>query len=399
MSIGGVKWLNLPSFRQHISILLTMRTASILLFLICFLPDLQAQSSRTEFHLLVGTYSVEGKANGIHVYRFDSQSGEATMAQPLTELSNASYLAISPDGKNVYAVSEGSGGGSVNAYSFNSVSGALSSLNSIPAQGPCYVSVDDTKKMVFAGNYGGGSVTAVQLNSDGSFNGDNPQTVKHEGSSANKERQEKPHVHSVVLSIDDNYLLVPDLGTDRVYQYRIDTKQQQPLIPLDVPFLTVKPGGGPRHLTFHPNGKYAYLVLELEGSVMALDYREGKLTSKQTVSMVTPDFKGRVSGADIHTSPDGKFLYTSNRGDANEIAIYSIAKNGTLTLVGRQSVLGKTPRNFVIDPNGNFLLVANQNSNEIIIFKRDVNTGLLAPTGEKIEVDKPVCLKFTPAGL
>ena len=372
-----------------------MRTIGILLFILCLLADLHAQTPATdEFHLLIGTYAVEGKTNGIHVYRFESQSGEVTMAQPVTELSNASYLAISSDRKNVYAVSEGSGGGSVNAYSFNPASGALTRMNSIPAQGPCYVSVDDAKTIVFAGNYGGGSVLAVHLNNDGSFAGDNLQTVKHEGSSVNKDRQEKPHVHSVVLSLDDRYLLVPDLGTDKVYQYRVDPKQREALVPMDVPFLTANPGGGPRHLTFHPNGKHAYLVLELEGAVMALDYRKGKLTSKQTVSMVTPDFKGRVSGADIHTSPDGKFLYASNRGDVNEIAIYAIAKNGTLTLVGRQSVLGKTPRNFVIDPTGNFLLVANQNTNEIIIFKRDMNTGLLTPTGKKIEVDKPVCLKF-----
>lgn len=372
---------------------------TIIILTFCLLTDLHAQPSATnQFHLLIGTYSVEGKSNGIHVYRFDSQSGEATMSQPVTELSNASYLAISPDGKNVYAVSEGNGGGSVNAYSFNPVSGTLTSLNSVPAQGPCYVSVDDAKKVAFAGNYGGGSVTAVHLNNDGSFKGDNPQTVKHSGSSANKERQEKPHVHSVVLSLDDNYLLVPDLGTDRVYQYRIDTKQQQPLIPMDVPFLTIKPGGGPRHLTFHPNGKYAYLVLELTGEVVALDYQKGKLTSMQTVSMVSPDFKGRVSGADIHTSPDGKFLYASNRGDVNEIAIYSIDKKGMLTPIGRQSVLGKTPRNFAIDPTGNFLLAANQNTNDIIIFKRDLKSGLLTPTGKKIEVDKPVCLKFTRVG-
>ena len=376
-----------------------MRTISILLYVLCFVAELQAQTSATnQFHLLIGTYSVEGKTNGIHVYRFDSQSGEATMAQSVTELSNASYLAISSDGKNVYAVSEGSGGGSVNAYSFNPVSGALTGLNSVPAQGPCYVSVDDAKSVVFAGNYGGGSVLAVHLNHDGSFLEDNLQTIRHEGSSVNKDRQEKPHVHSVVLSLDDRHLLVPDLGTDKVYQYRVDTKQRHALIPMDVPFLAVNPGGGPRHLTFHPNGKHAYLILELEGAVMALDYSKGKLTSKQTISMVSSDFKGRVSGADIHTSPDGKFLYASNRGDVNEIAIYSIDRNGMLTLTGRQSVLGKTPRNFVIDPTGNFLLVANQNTNEIIIFKRDVNSGLLTPTGKKIEVDKPVCLKFIRIG-
>jgi 6-phosphogluconolactonase len=183
-----------------------------------------------------------------------------------------------------------------------------------------------------------------------------------------------------------------------VYQYKVNATQKDILTPADEPFLAVKPGGGPRHLTFHPNGKYAYLVLEMEGAVMALDYRDGKLEAKQTISMVAPDFKGQLSGADIHVSPDGKFLYASNRGEANEIAIYSIDKNGNLTMVGRQSVLGKTPRNFAIDPTGNYLLAANQDTREVIIFKRDPKTGLLTPTGQKIEVDKPVCLKFVVIG-
>lgn len=368
----------------------------LLLYVLSLSSNLLAQTSPYIYHLLVGTYAVEGKPNGIHVYRFNAQSGEFNMAQPVTELSNASYLAISRDRKNVYAVSEG-GGGSVNAYAFNPVSGALTFMNSVPAQGPCYVSVDSKKKVVFTGNYGGGSILSVHLNDDGSF-AENVQTIQHEGSSIVKGRQDKPHVHSVVLSLDDRYLLVPDLGTDKVYQYRIDAVQEQVLMPADVPFLAVKPGAGPRHLTFHPNGKYAYLVLELEGAVMALDYRDGKLAAKQTISMVPPDFKGQVSGADIHVSPDGKFLYASNRGDANEIAIFSIDKQGRLTFKSRQSVFGKTPRNFVIDPTGNFLLAANQNTNEVIIFKRDKTTGQLTPTGKKIEADKPVCLKFVAVG-
>lgn len=363
-----------------------------------FVSDLVAQTPAThEYHLLIGTYSSDDKPNGIHAYRFNTQSGDFKMEQPVTELPNASYLAISKDRKNVYAVSEGSGGGSVNAYAFDALSGALTFMNSVPSQGPCYVSVDDHKKVVFTGNYGGGNVLSILLKADGSFAEHNVQTVQHEGSSLVKERQEKPHVHSVVLSLDDRYLLVPDLGTDKVYQYRVVATQQQMLKPADAPFLAVTPGGGPRHLALHPNGKYAYLVLELTGSVMAFDYHDGKLEAKQTFSMA-PNFKGRVSGADIHVSPDGKFLYASNRGDVNEIAIFSIGKKGSLTLVNRQSVLGKTPRNFVIDPTGSFLLVANQNTNEVIIFKRDMKSGLLTPTGNKIEAVKPVCLKFTAIG-
>ncbi len=244
------------------------------------------------------------------------------------------------------------------------------------------------------GNYSGGNLLSIPLNSDGSFRTD-VQNIHHEGSSVNKQRQEKPHVHSVVLSPDNRYLMVADLGTDKVNVYNVDVTKPKALTPAATPFTSTKPGGGPRHLTFLPNGKYAYLALELEASVVAFDYKDGKLTSKQTVSMLKPDFKGSVSAADIHVSPDGKFLYASNRGEANEVAIFSIDGKGSLTLVGHQHVLGKTPRNFAIDPSGNFLLAANQESNSVIIFKRDQKTGLLTPTGKKIEVGKSVCLKFT----
>lgn len=366
-----------------------------LLLNICMILGLTAQNhTKSEYHLLIGTYNNEENTNGIHVYKFDAENGEFKVSQPVTKLANASYLAISKDRKNVYAVS----GGKVNSFAFNSVSGMLKYLNSVPSQGSCYVAVDSNKKVVFAGNYGGGNVLSIHLNADGSFAKEKVQTIQHTGSSINKERQESPHVHSTMLSLDEKYLMVPDLGTDRVYQYKIDTNQEEVLSPVDEPFLSVKPGGGPRHLAFHPNQKYAYLVLELTGSVMALDYNNGKLKAKQTISMVKPDFKGRLSGADIHVSPDGKFLYASNRGDANEIAIFSINKKGKLKSVGQQSVLGKTPRNFVIDPTGKFLLAANQDTNDIIIFNRDKNNGLLAPTGKKIEVDKPVCLKFVEIG-
>ncbi len=372
-----------------------MKSTTLLLSMLFLFSSILAQNSN-EYHLLIGTYSNKDKSNGIYVYKFNTESGAFEPAQPVTSSVNASYLAISADRKNVYAVSEGGGGnGGVNSYSFNPVTGALKFINNVPSEGdhPCYVSVDDKKKFVFVGNYSGGNLLSIPLNADGSFRTD-VQNIKHQGSSIVKDRQEKPHVHSVVLSPDDRYLLVPDLGADKVFQYRVDVTKQQALSPAAQPFTAVKPGGGPRHLTFHPNGKYAYLVLELEASVMAFDYNDGKLLPKQTITMVAPDFKGKVSAADIHVSPDGKFLYASNRGEANELAIYSIDKAGKLTFVGRQSVLGRIPRNFAIDPTGKFLLAANQDSNDVIVFKRDLKTGLLTPTGKKIQVEKPVCLKF-----
>lgn len=372
-----------------------MKATILIIFMLYFFMDGQAQkTSDRNYHLLIGTYSSEGNVNGIHSYRFNIETGEFNTSVPVTELANASYLAVSKDRKNVYAVSEGNGGGSVNAFTFDAATGGLSFMNSVPSQGPCYVSVDDRRKAVFVGNYGGGSVLSVPLKADGSL-GTNVQTIQHEGKSVVTDRQEKPHVHAVVLSPDNRYLLVPDLGTDKVYQYGVNVSETKMLEPATSPFVEVEPGGGPRHITFHPNGKYAYLVLELEASVAAFEYRNGNLTALQTIKMSAPEFEGKVSGADIHVSPDGKFLYASNRGDANEIAIYAIDKNGKLTVAGRQSVLGKTPRNFVIDPSGNFLLCANQNSNEVVIFRRDARSGLLTPAGKRISVQKPVCLKFS----
>jgi 6-phosphogluconolactonase len=221
------------------------------------------------------------------------------------------------------------------------------------------------------------------------------QLIKHEGSSINKSRQQSPHVHSTVLSPDNKYLMTPDLGTDKVYIYNFDrTNTANPLTPSVPAFVNVKAGSGPRHLVFHPNKKFAYLIHEMEGMITVFDYKNGKLTEKQTITMLPAGFSGRIGAADIHISPDGRFLYGSNRDDANEIVIYSIKKDGTLTYTGRQSTLGKSPRNFVIDPTGNFLLVANQNSDNILIFRRDKKTGLLTPLDKNIQIGAPVCLKF-----
>ena len=375
-----------------------MRTAIILFSMLNIISMVQGQDRKgKDYHLVIGSYTGKENSDGIHVYRFNSESGKVNSTPLVAEIVNASYLAISKDKRNVYAVSESSGDkASINAFSFNPVSGALTFLNSVPSEGdhPCYVAVDDKKKFVFVGNYSGGNLLSIPLNADGSLRSD-VQNIKHEGSSINKERQERPHVHSVVLSVDNRYLLVQDLGTDKINSYKVDVTKPQALTPAEPPFTSVKRGSGPRHLTFHPTGKYAYVILEMEAAVTAFDYKNGVLKEKQTISMLKPDFKGNSAGAaDIHVSPDGKFLYASNRGDANEIVIYSIDKNGKLTTVGHQSILGKTPRNFALDPAGNFLLSGNQGSNEVVIFKRDQKTGLLTPTGEKIVVDKPVCLKF-----
>lgn len=373
-----------------------MKLPLLIVIIITLTLSVMAQTTKQQdYYLIVGTYSNEQKTNGIHVYTFNAGSADFQERSKVTDITNPSFLTISKDRKNVYAVSEGGPGKGLNAFSFDIKTGKLTLLNtgSAGGNGPCYVSVDDKKQWVFAGNYGGGSLSATKLNNDGSLSGVT-QVIQHEGSSVNKSRQDKPHVHAVVLSPDNRFLMVPDLGTDKVNVYSFKPGNSEPLVPATPAFTAANAGGGPRHLTFHPGGKHAYLVLEMEGAVAAFDYNNGKLEQTQTISMLAPGFKGKVGAADIHVSPDGKFLYASNRGEANEIVIYSIAKNGKLTYAGRQSENINTPRNFAIDPTGNYVLAGNQNGNNIVIFKRDQKTGLLSDTGKRIQVDKPVCLKF-----
>jgi 6-phosphogluconolactonase len=373
-----------------------MKTSIALIFLLCFVNLVQGQTNNNKtFKLLVGTYTSAITSDGIFVYDFNSQTGEVNLKSKISGEDGPSYLTISNDGKHVFAVNEVRNGG-ISAFLFNSTSGELKFLNRVSSGGasPCYVTVDDKNKYVFAGNYGSGSFTAVPLKEDGSL-GTDPQVILQEGSSIDKGRQSGPHLHCTVLSPDNRFLLTSNLGTDKVSIYKFDvTKVSQPLTPAEPPFIAVKPGSGPRHLTFHPNGKYVYLIYEMGAMITVFDYKDGKMVEKQTITMLAPDFKGRVGAADIHVSPDGKFLYGSNRGEANDVVIYSIDKNGLLKYVGRQPAQGRGPRNFAIDPTGNFLLVANQDSNEIIFFKRDKKTGLLTPTGEKLQLSKPVCLKF-----
>jgi 6-phosphogluconolactonase len=373
-----------------------MKKSILLILVLCFANLVQGQSNNSKtFMLLIGTYTSSPTSDGIYVYDFDSNSGAVTLKSKISGVDNPSYLTISRDGKFVYAANEVKEG-RVSSFIFDQTSGDLKFLNKVSSggSGPCYVSVDDKNKYVFAGNYNNGSFAAIPLKDDGSLGAD-PQYIQQEGSSINKGRQQGPHLHCTILSPDNKYLLTSNLGTDKVGVYKFDiSKVSQPLTPADPPFVSVTPGNGPRHITFHPNAKFAYLINEMAASITVFDYKEGKLAEKQTITMLSPDFKGRIGAADIHISADGKFLYGSNRGEANEVVIYSISKKGMLTYIGRQSCQGKGPRNFVIDPSGNFLLVANQDSNEIIFFKRDQKTGMLNPTGDKLQISKPVCLKF-----
>lgn len=342
--------------------------------------------------LFVGTYTAEG-SEGIYTYQFNTRTGALKRLSVTTGIQNPSFLALSPDQKTLYAVAENDPG-AVNAYRVDGSTGKLSLLNSQSVNGywPCHLAVDKTGKTCIVGNYGSGNVCVLPILPDGSL-GKAAQVLQHEGKSANAERQEKPHVHSINIASNNRDVFVADLGTDKIMAYVLDAAKGK-LTPATPAFTQVKAGAGPRHFAFHPNGRFAYAILELDCTIGAFQYQNSSLTQVQTISTLPADFKDKNTCADIHISPDGKFLYASNRGH-HSIVVYKIdPKNGQLSLVEHQSVQGQTPRNFTLDPSGKFLLVANQDTDNIQVFRRNKKTGKLTHLTEAAKVSMPVCLLF-----
>jgi 6-phosphogluconolactonase len=369
------------------------------LFLLMGSLDCLAQKN---YFMIVGTYT-SGSSQGLYVFQFNSSNADIKLVDS-AKTSNPSYLTVSPNEKYVYAVNEDAdstgNGGRVSSFSFNNVTGALALMNQQPSKGnhPCYITVDKSGRWVLVGNYSSGTVSVLPVLKAGSLD-TAVTTIRHSGKSVNADRQNSSHVHATVLSPDNQFLFVPDLGIDKVMIYHFNTHNGK-LNPAAPSFIATNPGTGPRHFIFHPYKKYAYLIEELAGNIVAFSYKTvaGHLVPIQNISTLPQGYTAAAGSADIHISPDGNFLYASNRGESNTIAIFAInQKNGFLTLLGHQSALGLTPRNFNFDPSGNFLLVANQNSNEIVIFKRDLNTGLLTDTGKRIRLSKPVCIKWIEA--
>ncbi|MFZ5976719.1 MAG: beta-propeller fold lactonase family protein [Hydrotalea flava] len=369
----------------------------LLLALCCSVFSLLGISQPHEYYMMVGSYT-----NHIEVYKFNTNIGSANLVSTFTGTSNPSYLTVSDNGKFVYAVNENHKEipGAVSAFSFNKKNGTLQLLNTTPSGGddPCYIDVDATHTWAAVANYSSGSLSMLKINADGSLQ-PLAQNIEHHGYSVNVTRQEQAHVHCTIFSPGNKYLFVDDLGTDKVYQYHFNpTNETAPLSETDTALFDVPDGYGPRHLTFSPNKKFAYLITELAGKVICFNYdsNTGRLQAIQTIASCTVGDPNERGSADIHITPDGKYLYTSNRGKANDITIYRIAANGTLTELGHQSTLGVHPRNFVIDPTGKFLLVANRDTNNIVVFTIYKSTGMLVPTGVQIKSEKPVCLKMFP---
>jgi 6-phosphogluconolactonase len=358
-----------------------------------------------ELLVYVGTYTA-GKSEGIYLYSLNLSSGELKHVATTKGVKDPSFLALAPSRRYLYAVNEveefaGKKSGALSAFAVDERTGELRLLNQQPTLGgaPCYVIVDEAGRFVLVANYTGGNVAVLPIRSDGSL-GEATDLKQDSGSSINAERQDGPHAHCIVLDPANRFAYACDLGIDKIMIFRYD-QQRGKLIPNGTPWVSVKPGAGPRHLTFHSGGKYAYVINELHATiaVFAVAPVQGNLQEVQTVATLPADFTSANTSADIHISPDGRFLYCSNRGHDSIAAFEIDQRNGKLTFIAHESTGGKTPRNFAIDPSGAFLLVANQNSDNIVTLRRDRKTGRLSATGNVAEVPAPVCLKFAgPSG-
>jgi 6-phosphogluconolactonase len=370
--------------------------------------DTTAHLSEPTF-VYIGTYTrreafVEGKAEGIYVYRLNPASGALAYVSKAVGTINPSFLAIAPHKPYLYAVNEIAGGGdatgTVSAFVIDPATQSLTYLNQQTSHGlaPCYVSVDGTGQYVLVANYVSGNVCVLPIQ-DGGRLGEPTDVVQHQGSGPDP-RQEGPHTHSIVPGPDGRFVYALDLGIDKIMVYRLDL-QRGKLVPADPPWVPVAPGSGPRHLAFHPQDRFAYAINELNSTVTVYAYASarGTLQELQTISTLPDNFVGQNTGADIHVAPSGRFVYGSNRGH-NSIVIFTVEpETGALSCVGHEPTQGATPRGFAIDPSGSFLLVANQDTDTVVSFHIDQATGKLMATGHVTEVPTPVCLRMLqPSG-
>ena len=410
-----------------------IRCAFCLVVVIAFgfalLPSTAAVAQDKDYFVYVGTYTGfkfvrrsktngvgESHSKGIYVSRFHADTGELGEAQLAAEMINPSFLTISPNHRFLYAVSEDpysvgpplDHASYVSAFAIDSSTGKLRLLNTVPTSGTstCFISMDKTGKFVLMANFGSGSVSVVRVKADGSL-GELASFIQDVGHSVNQFIQTEPHPHSILVSADNRYAIVSDLGTDKILAFRFDSNTGM-LSPPGPPSASVYPGGGPRHFAFDPAGKFGYQLSEMSGvvDVLAFDSSKGTLTTVQRAQTMPHDFFGINHSGEIEVHPSGKFLYESNRRTSTDdewgldtIGVFAIdPSKGTLTPVQASPTGGIMPRSFTIDPTGKYLLAANQISNNVVIYAIDGATGQLSKTGREIAVDTPVCLKFVPAG-
>ncbi|HEX8250885.1 MAG TPA: lactonase family protein [Pyrinomonadaceae bacterium] len=369
--------------------------------------DSQTTSAEKTKEMLVyiGTYtSGKSKSQGIYIYKLNPENGALSPYKIVGNVVDPSFLAIDKNRKYLYAVNEtveyeGKKSGAVSAFAIDRKTGDLRFLNKQPSLGgaPCHITVSDDGRFVLVANYLGGNVSVFPIENGGNL-GASIDLEQHGGSGLNKARQEAAHAHSIILDENNRFAFASDLGIDKIMIYNFDAGNGKLEPNAAQPFYRTKAGAGPRHFKFHPDGKLAFVINELDTTITSLEYddKRGTLKEIQTVSTLPAGFSGSNTCADIHVSPDGKFLYGSNRGHDSIAAFKIDEKTGGLDFIEHTPTQGRTPRNFAIDPTGKFLLAANQNSDSIVTFRRDEKTGKLQPTGNKANVPSPVCLKIIP---
>jgi 6-phosphogluconolactonase len=365
-----------------------MKIAKLLVLLLCM-----NAAAQDNYNLVIGTYTNACESKGIYVYDFNVNTLSFKEKNSTVGVVNPSYLTVNKSNTVVYSVNEDGAKSDVSAFKYTASTGKLQPLNKKDSEGadPCYIINDD--KNVLVANYSGGSIAVFGKRTDGGLT-DAKQVIKHSGSGINKQRQEKAHVHMVYFSPDKKYVFSNDLGEDKIYIYNYNPDGGSNTLTLKQT-IDVKPGSGPRHLAFHPNGIFFYVINELSATVSVYAYSYEKPEFIQELPLYAKDCTDANSAAHISFSKDGKYLYSTNRGDANTITVFKVHSNGMLNQVQQITTQGEGPRNFVIDPSDNYVLVAHQYTHNIIIFKRDKITGMLTDTGKKIDVCSPVCLVFT----
>ena len=378
---------------------MTLKISKQIIFVtsLCF-AILETTTSAGQFRIYIGTYT-DGESKGIYVAEFDSHTGLVGEAKLAAEATNPSFLAVHPNNRYLYAVSEvgdfqnGTNTGGILAYKIDSANGTLKQLNGVKSNGgaPCHLVIDKSGKHILTANYMGGNCNVVEIQANGRL-GRQTSVQQHTGSSITP-RQKEPHAHSINLDRQNRFAFVADLGIDKMVTYRFEKGR---LTPQEDLFVSLDPGAGPRHFSFHPTYQYAYVINELNSTITAMKYDEavGRLTTVQSVSTLPADYAGRSNTAEVVVHPSGKFVFGSNRGH-DSIAVFKIEMStGKLTLVEIEKTQGRTPRNFAVDPTGRFLLAENQSSNTIVVFSIDADTGELNPTEYRIDVPSPVCVKF-----
>lgn len=374
---------------------------SLLLILVGAMLSFTVQEANAEGPLVFVSAFAAGDQGGIHAYQLDLNAGTLKLVEQMPGVENPFFLVLSPDRKFLYSIHAKQFGGKENeqvaAYEIIGRTGQLKLLNRQSALGTaaCYLHVDATGKTVVVANYSTGSVASLPVKSDGSL-GEAASFVQHVGSSVNPARQKEPHAHCIVVSPDNRFVFAADLGLDQVLSYRLDAKSSK-LTPNQPPFAKSPAGAGPRHLTFHPRGKQVYVINELSNSVTVFDYNaeSGGLVETQTISTLPKEFTGTSHCADLKITPNGRFLYGTNRGH-DSIAAYRIEDNGRLTLIRIEPSLGQGPQNLAITSGGELLLCANMPGKNVAVFRIDPKTGVLKSVGAPVSMLSPSCIMLLP---